>query len=130
MKYKMIDQHRHEYSISRLCDVFEVSRSGYYNWVGRGPSHREQEDDRIGQRIEVIFSDHYRCYGVPRMQSALQDEGFGISRKRIARLMKQRDCCVKKKKDWKPQPAILIQPDMSWLPLIMKQENYQQRHKN
>ena len=98
MKYKMVDQHRHEYSISRLCDVFEVSRSGYYDWVGRGPSHRQQEDDQIGHRIEVIFSDHYLCYGVPHMQSALQDEGIGISRKRIARLMKQHSCCINQKK--------------------------------
>jgi len=102
MKYKMINQHHPEYSISRLCDVFEVSRSGYYDWVERCPSHREQEDDRIGQRIQAIFEDHYRCYGVPRMQSALEDEGIGISRKRIARLMKQRGCCVKTKKAWKP----------------------------
>jgi len=94
MKYKMINQHHHEYSISRLCDVFEVSRSGYYDWRQRCPSLREQEDGRIGQRIQAIFEDHYRCYGVPRMQSALEDEGIGISRKRIARLMKQRARCI------------------------------------
>lgn len=102
MKYKVVNEHRHEHPISCLCQVFGVSRSGYYDWVQRSPCLRDQEDKRIGQRIQVIFEGNYQCYGVPRMQSALQDEEIYISRRRISRLMKQRGCYVKKKKAWKP----------------------------
>ena len=100
MKYKVVNQHRHEHPISRLCQLFGVSRSGYYDWVQRSPCHRDQEDERIGRRIQVIFEECYQCYGVPRMQSALQDEEIYISRRRVSRLMKQRGCYVKTKKAW------------------------------
>jgi len=75
---------------------------GIYDWVQRSPCHRDQEDERIGRRIQVIFEENYQCYGVPRMQSALQDEEIYISRRRVSRLMKQRGCYVKTKKAWKP----------------------------
>lgn len=42
MKYAWIDQHRDRYSVSRLCRVLAVSRSGYCQWRGRGPSRRAQ----------------------------------------------------------------------------------------
>ena len=32
-----------------MCQVFGVSRSGYYNWVQHEPSDRKQSDERQGK---------------------------------------------------------------------------------
>ncbi|VTY38388.1 Uncharacterised protein [Xylophilus ampelinus] len=38
MKYAWIDEHRDQYTVSRLCRVLQVSRSGYCQWRVRPPS--------------------------------------------------------------------------------------------
>ena len=35
MKYRVIERFRGKYSIEAMCEVFEVSRSGYYAWRRR-----------------------------------------------------------------------------------------------
>ena len=35
LKYRVIERFRGKYSIEALCEVFEVSRSGYYAWRNR-----------------------------------------------------------------------------------------------
>ena len=34
MRYTWIEAHRDEYSVSRLCRLLEVSRTGYLQWPG------------------------------------------------------------------------------------------------
>jgi hypothetical protein len=38
-----MDKH---YSLSELCEAFDVSRSGYHAWSTRAPSGRDQADAR------------------------------------------------------------------------------------
>lgn len=35
VKYNVIYRHREKYSISEMCRIFGVSRSGYYSYVQR-----------------------------------------------------------------------------------------------
>lgn len=35
VKYKVIYRHREKYSIREMCRFFEVSRSGYYDYIRR-----------------------------------------------------------------------------------------------
>ncbi len=44
MKYAWIDAHRDQYSVSQLCRVLAISRSGYCQWRARPPSDRAQLD--------------------------------------------------------------------------------------
>ncbi|EGK15657.1 hypothetical protein SFK1770_0772 [Shigella flexneri K-1770] len=39
-----------------MCQVFGVSRSGYYNWVQHEPSDRKQSDERLKLEIKVAIS--------------------------------------------------------------------------
>jgi hypothetical protein len=32
MKYKFIDAHREQYTVTQMCEEFGVSRSAYYAW--------------------------------------------------------------------------------------------------
>lgn len=65
-----------------------VSRSGYYDWLKRCqcPGPRQRENLQLRQRIKEQFVRHRQAYGSPRIKRAL---GIPISRKRVARLMRQ-----------------------------------------
>ncbi len=51
MKYASIKQHREIFSVSRQCAVLGVSRSGYYEWLGRPESTRRREEQRLGAAV-------------------------------------------------------------------------------
>ena len=72
-----------------MCEVLGVSSSGYYDWRNRGPSERQREDARLTERIHEIFEDSRGTYGSPRIHAQLQDEGVGVGRNRVARLMRE-----------------------------------------
>ncbi len=52
-KYALIEQWRQQFPIEAMCQVFGVSRSGYYNWVQHEPSDRKQSDERLKLEIKV-----------------------------------------------------------------------------
>jgi hypothetical protein len=39
-RFEAVEQKADELPVSRLCEVLQVSRSGYYAWCGREPSQR------------------------------------------------------------------------------------------
>jgi len=77
------------HSVSILCRVLGVSRSGYYAWARRSPSARQLEDEALLQEIREIHQASRETYGVPRVHATLRRErGRHCSRKRVARLMR------------------------------------------
>lgn len=77
-----------EWSVTELCRVLEVSRSGFYDWEARPPSDRELTDGMLTIEIEAIWECSARTYGSPRVHAWLQRQGFAVSRKRVARIMR------------------------------------------
>jgi putative transposase len=75
--------------VATMCRVLEVSASGYYAWRVRPPSARAFEDGKLLERILAIHADSRGTYGAPRVQAELRAQGIRISRKRVARLMRQ-----------------------------------------
>ncbi len=71
------------------CRVLKVSRSGYYDWLGRPASPRTQEDQYLLKLIEQIHADSRETYGSPRVQAELRlGLGLPVNLKRVARLMR------------------------------------------
>ena len=77
-----------EWSVTEMCRVLEVSRSGFYDWEARPPSDRELSDRMLAIEIEAIWECSARTYGSPRVHAWLCRQGFGVSRKRVARIMR------------------------------------------
>ena len=76
------------HSVTTMCRVLEVSRSGYYAWRDRPPSARAAEDKALSEQIRVIHDESRGTYGVPRIHPELADHGIRVSPKRVARLMR------------------------------------------
>jgi transposase InsO family protein len=72
-----------------MCQVLEVSRSGYYQWIKYPESTRKIEDRDLKQKIVAIYHDSRRTYGSPRIYQKLLREGYQVSKKRVERLMKE-----------------------------------------
>jgi putative transposase len=90
-RYQRIETMEKDYPVTSLCDAFEVSRSGYYDWRERKPSAREQANTRLLEEIQVLRQREEICYGSPRMTEELKARGHVCSENRIARLMREHD---------------------------------------
>ena len=97
-----------------MCEILQVSTSGYYDWVDRAPSAREQANATLAGQIQAVFSASDETYGMPRVRAQLSHEGITASRKRVARLMRQnhwhgvsrrRSYCVTTQRDKRQRPA-------------------------
>jgi putative transposase len=79
--------------ISRMCQTFEVSASGFYDWRHRQkhPAPRALENQRLKEQIVHIHQASRQTYGAPRIQAQLRQDGHKFGRNRIARLMRQHD---------------------------------------
>jgi transposase InsO family protein len=89
---------RLDYPIALLCRVFDVSRSGFYAWLARKPSQRQQADERLKVAIKAAHRQSRETYGVRRMQPELAAQGFPAGRDRIGRLRQELGLRCKQKR--------------------------------
>ena len=89
------------YPIRKLTQVLNVTPSGYYHWRKSSPSDREIENMKLLERIKQIHLDSDQTYGSPRITETLRDEGFTVSRPRVARLMRRHGIHAKTKRKFK-----------------------------
>ena len=76
------------WTVAEMCRTLEVSRSGFYDWAGRAPCARDVDDATLAVEIEAIWEASDRTYGSPRVHRWLRRQGFRVSRKRVARIMR------------------------------------------
>ena len=74
-------------SISLLCRMLGVSRSGFHAWERRPPSDRALADAWLVERITSIHRESRGTYGARRVHAALLHQGVRVGRKRVERLM-------------------------------------------
>jgi putative transposase len=89
MRYRFIQEHRHEFCVWLMCRVLEVSRSGFYLWLKRPVSSRSAENDRLLLVIRTIHRASRGTYGSPRIHAQLRASSKFHGRNRIARLMRE-----------------------------------------
>ncbi len=70
-----------------MCQLLDVSRSGYYEWRKRPESERARRRREMIQRIYRIYVKSRRLYGSPKITHVLRKEGVKISQKTVSRLM-------------------------------------------
>jgi len=84
-----------------MCRALNVSRGGYYAWRERPLSRRAKENKKLLDRIKDIHEDSEQTYGSPRITESLEDEGYTVSRPRVARLMRKHGIAAACKKKFK-----------------------------
>ena len=132
MSYAFIAAHSREFPVSRMCAVLDVSSSGYYDWLKRPPSQRQQANATLLAAIRREHEASRQTYGSPRIHAALKQQGWPIGRNRVARLMQSHGIVGKTPRRKRPvttqrapgasvAPNLLAQdftvsrPDETWL---------------
>ena len=72
-----------------MCKRLEVSRSGFYAWVRRGPSAHQRRDAGLEKLVAEHFTESNGVYGSPRIHALLRRRGERVGRKRVVRLMQR-----------------------------------------
>lgn len=85
VKYKVIYRHREKYSISEMCRFFEVSRSGYYDYVRR--MDVPAKDLPLAEKIRECQSVCRNTYGYRKVHIWLERNGIHCNPKTVLRVM-------------------------------------------
>ena len=85
VKYKVIYRHRDKYSVSEMCRFFEVSRSGYYDYVNR--MDKPAKDLPLAEKIRECQEECKRTYGYRRVHIWLERKGIHHDPKTVLRVM-------------------------------------------
>jgi putative transposase len=83
----MIKQHEPEYAVRMMCRVLKVWPSGYYDWDGRVPSMREQDRQRLDERVRTVFAAEKGRIGSPRVSRRLKEQGDTAGHNQVAHSM-------------------------------------------
>lgn len=88
MKFAWIKAHQGEFPVEPMCQALDVSKSGFYAWLGRPPSSRAIRRTELLQRISSVHRDSRQIYGSPRVHRELLVQGERVSENTVARLMR------------------------------------------
>lgn len=91
MKYAWITQHGDSFPIAVMCDVLDVSTSGYYASVDRAPSPRARRRARIDAAVRQVHAASHGIYGSYKIAQELaeSDELERACRNTVARAMRE-----------------------------------------
>ena len=84
-----------------MCELFNVSCSGFYSFVTRQVSNRQQANCQLDRQITIIYNQHKKRYGAPRITRVLQAQNEICSHTRVARRMKTMGLVAVAKKKFK-----------------------------
>jgi putative transposase len=111
-RFRFVHDHRDTYRVKRLCELVEVSRSGYYRWAEAVPSARAVADGELVEEIRRIHLESRCTYGAPRVHGQLRRRGHHVGCKRVARLMRAEGLMGVHKRRWRRRrPDVAPAPD-------------------
>jgi putative transposase len=84
-----------------MCQIFDVSRSAFYEWLKRPESSRQKEDSNLLRDINRIYKESYETYGQRRIKLQLNKDGIICSKRRVKRLMNENGIVSRLKKKYK-----------------------------
>ena len=100
-KYAVIHRHRTKYAVKDLCEILQVSRSGYYKYVKQ--MNRTAKDFELAEKIRIKQQSCKKTYGYRRMKLWLDSEGIPKNPKTILRIMHKYDLLseIRRRKRWR-----------------------------
>ena len=89
MRFACIREHIGIWRIRSMCRALNVSTSGFYAWCRRPVSPRAERDRDLRLRIVAFHAQSKRRYGSRPIVRDLRDMGERVSRRRVAKLMRE-----------------------------------------
>ena len=92
---------RLDYPLPHLCQVLNVSASGYYAWMNRPLSKWVREEARLEVEIRAAHKRTRQTYGAERLQQDLAEHGVRVGICRIKRIRRKLGIRCKQKRKFK-----------------------------
>lgn len=91
MKYAWIREHRDSFPVAVMCEVLEVSTSGYYSSIDRPPSPRACRRQRIQAAVQQAHAESHGIYGSWKIAEVLEtrDDLESACRNTVATAMRE-----------------------------------------
>ena len=102
MKFGFVAKHRGVWPVRLMCEALGVSRGGFYAWITRPKSQREQLDESISPHVYQSFVASDRTYGARRVLMDVLELGYRCGMHKIERLMKAQALRARPKRRAKP----------------------------
>jgi putative transposase len=98
----MMEKLASAHTVQRMCQAFQVSRSGYYKYINKGKQNkRNKEKLLLALEVMNLWIKSRRLYGSPRITAALRKMGYKVNRKRVMRLMHINNIKARRKKKYR-----------------------------
>jgi len=97
-------------TIERMCELLQVSRSGYYDWDKRqrtGPGTRQARLLDLAGKVLTAHQESDGVYGAPRITAELREQGEVVSVKTVAKVMRQAGIEGISPRPWHPVTTIV-----------------------
>ncbi|PPA88974.1 IS3 family transposase [Brevibacillus laterosporus] len=113
--FELIKELSKTYSITLLCKITKVSRSGFYKWISREkhPFSKQLVNEKLREMIMECYQEVYDIYGYLRIKVWLfRRYGLKVNHKRVYRIMRELgiQARIRKKRKFFEQKKRLLSP--------------------
>jgi putative transposase len=103
VRFAFIQARQKEFEVELMCQVLNVSRSGYYAWRDRPLCARQQRRQELVEQIRGVHEASRRSYGSPRITLDLKEQGVTVCQNTVARYMREHGVFVKPRRRFVPR---------------------------
>jgi putative transposase len=85
----VIHDHFEQFEVTLMCEMLNVSRQGYYDWIDRPAPASALRQEAIVAAIRLAHAQSQCRYGSPNIHRDLLDQGIGCCVNTVAKRMKE-----------------------------------------
>jgi putative transposase len=117
--FRLIEAEKATYGTYRMLGLLAIAKSTFYDWraaAQRPPSQRDQRRAELAAAIVQAHDASDGVYGAPRIRADLHDAGYAVSRKTVAKIMRELRIQGISPRPWRvttiPDDAAAPRPDL------------------
>jgi putative transposase len=89
VKFAWIERHQDQFEVQAMCDILQVSKSGYHAFRRRGVSVRGRRRQELKDQIRRAHARSRETYGSPRITVELKEAGVSVCENTVAKYMRE-----------------------------------------
>lgn len=99
--YAFVKKYSSEFPVVKMCEILDISRSGFYDWLSRPTSRRAEETYRIADAAIKSFHALRGMCGLDKILCDVRLKFPKCSRNRLYKIQKQHGLYSKRKRKYK-----------------------------
>lgn len=89
MRFAWVREHLAEFDVACMCDVLNVSRSGFYAWRSRPAGKKTLAREALVKEVRQVHARSRGIYGSPRVHAELVAQGVAACVNTVAKYMRR-----------------------------------------